>query len=71
MELRCEHKLFGFLIDSGVLEVKCNSAFCGHEPGVVVLHRFSTKDGSLIETLRFKDTPKIKEEEHDTSVRNS
>lgn len=62
MELRCEHKLVGVLTDDGVLEVKCNSRFCGHEPGVVVIHRFSVEDGKLIETKRYKDTPVITKE---------
>ena len=59
MELRCEHKLHGILISSGVLEVKCSSTLCGKKPGVVVLHRFDTNTGDLLETRRFKDTPSI------------
>lgn len=58
MELRCEHKMYGRLVD-GLLEVKCGSAFCGKEPGVVVLHQFDVETGELVKTLRFKDTPKI------------
>lgn len=57
-ELRCEHKLHGILVEPEVLEVKCRSALCGG-PGVVVLHRFDTRDGRLIETKRFRDTPSL------------
>lgn len=60
MELRCEHKMHGILMDNGLLEVKCSSAFCGSKPGVVVLHRFDVKTGMLVETKKYKDTPKIK-----------
>lgn len=54
-DLRCDNGiLFGRLTD-GVVEVKCRSSFCGHERGVVVIHRFSTLTGDLLETLRFRD----------------
>lgn len=62
MELRCRNKMFGVIVQpaaGGVLEIKCNSDFCGAQPGVVVLHRFSTADGRLISTSRFRDTPTI------------
>lgn len=59
MELRCDHKMHGILTDTGLLEVKCNSAFCGSRPGVVVLHRFDVESGVLVETKKYKDTPKI------------
>jgi len=59
MELRCSNGiLFGFLDTQGkipVIEVKCRSRRCGHEPGAVVLHRFSVYTGDLLETKRFKD----------------
>lgn len=58
-EIRCDFKLHGILISDGVLEVKCSSALCGKKPGVVVLHRFDVHTGNLIETKKFKDTPKI------------
>jgi hypothetical protein len=47
------------LRDGEIFEVKCDSRFCGAEPGVVVLHQFSTKTGELVGTQRYKDTPKI------------
>lgn len=55
MELRCPHKLHGMLVSDEVLEVKCDSKFCGHEPGVVVLHRFDVRTGELIETKTYKN----------------
>lgn len=57
MELRCDHKLHGH-IDGDVLEVGCQSRFCGKRPGVVVVHLFSVSTGKLIETRRFKDPVK-------------
>lgn len=62
MDLRCENKLHGHLDDS-VIEVKCNSRFCGAGGGVVVLHRFDATNGTLIETLTFRDTSR-KETQH-------
>lgn len=56
-QLRCASKLHGNL-DKGFLEVKCSSRFCGAQPGVVIIHRFSADDGAFIETLRFKDPMK-------------
>jgi hypothetical protein len=77
MELRCEHKLHGIVSD-GLVEVKCKSALCGHKPGVVVIHRFDPFNGELVETKRYKDTPKINKEgktdewrKRSTSVRHS
>jgi hypothetical protein len=58
VEIRCQNKLHGILIEHGVLEVKCDSGFCGAGNGVVVFHRFSMATGELIETKRYKDTPK-------------
>lgn len=55
MELRCSSKLHGILRDDGTIEVKCDSKFCGHAPGVVVLHRFNAQTGELVETLNFKN----------------
>lgn len=55
MEIRCENGIkFGDLVD-GVLEVKCRSARCGHQPGQIVIHRFSALTGEALETRRFKD----------------
>lgn len=62
MDLRCEAKKHGEIGD-GVVEIKCSSRFCGAGPGVVVLHRFSTATGELMETRRFKD-PNRKERSH-------
>jgi hypothetical protein len=54
MELRCKSKKHAELDDS-VIEVKCDSRFCGARAGVVVLHRFDASTGELKETLQFKD----------------
>lgn len=55
VELRCLAKKHGELDDFNVLEVKCNSKFCGAEPGIIILHRFSTVTGKLLSTEKFKD----------------
>jgi hypothetical protein len=55
MELRCPHKLHGMVIAADVVEFKCDSKFCGHTSGVVVLHRFSVNTGELLETKVFKN----------------
>lgn len=59
MELRCGSKMHGRLIEGGLFEVSCGSAFCGKKPGVVVLHRFNVQTGELVETLKYKDTPTV------------
>lgn len=56
MDLRCAAKLHGVLDeDTGILEVKCSSRFCGAGPGVVVLHRWDTRNNEPLDTQRFKD----------------
>ena len=60
IDLRCEAKKHGVLIDDDTVEIKCNSRWCGAKPGTVVLHRFSSKTGELLETLRYAD-PIVKE----------
>lgn len=60
MEFRCDSKKFGELTEEGQLEVKCPSKFCGAAPGVVVLHRFDSVTGILVETKRFRDPVPVK-----------
>jgi len=57
MELRCQKKLHG-KIDGNVIELGCQSRFCGKRPGLVVLHRFNVQTGELIDTRRFADPVK-------------
>jgi len=54
-ELRCENSILHGILKDGVLEVKCRSARCGAHRGSVVIHRFSTHTGSLLETKVYKD----------------
>lgn len=56
-DLRCESKKHGVLIEegSGLLEIKCDSRFCGNAPGIVVLHRFDLATGELVETKRYRE----------------
>lgn len=78
IELRCGKRLHGVLTDDGVLEVACRSALCGHEPGVLVIHRFDVSTGEFLDTKRYKDATEVlnRKEQGDalgqcTSVRNS
>lgn len=53
-ELRCrQRKLFG-IVDAGVLEVRCQSKFCG-QPGVVVIHRFDLLTGEMLDDKLYRD----------------
>lgn len=58
MDIRCPSKKHGELIEPGLVEVKCDSKFCGAEPGVSVIHRFDTITGKMLDTLKFKDPRK-------------
>ena len=59
MELRCSNGILFGILDEGFVEVKCRSRRCGSEPGVVVIHRFSTVTGLLLQTLKFRDPSQI------------
>lgn len=59
MDLRCSSKKHGELHDA-VVEVKCDSRYCGAGPGVVVIHRFDATTGELVETRWFKNPRKEK-----------
>lgn len=62
-ELRCDNGiLFGNLVN-GLIEVKCRSSRCGHERGVVVIHRFDAQTGTLVGTQQFKDPNRRKDGE--------
>lgn len=54
-QLRCDNKMHGVIVEDGVLEIKCDSRFCGAGPGIIVLHRFDTTTGELLGTNRFKN----------------
>lgn len=53
MELRCDHKKHGELIE-GVLEIKCSSRFCG-QAGTVIIHRWDALTGERLPDRRFAD----------------
>jgi len=54
MDLRCPSTLQGVVTD-GVLEIKCRNNRCGARSGVVVLHRWDTTTGELLDTKTFRD----------------
>ena len=55
MDLRCDAKLHAIVVDEDVVEVKCDSRFCGASKETAVLHRFNVKTGEMVQTLRFKN----------------
>ncbi len=67
MDLRCDSKKHGVLLDSGLIEVKCDSKFCGHGAGVTVLHRFDAMTGELVDTHMYKDPRKDKSDATDSN----
>lgn len=70
MDLRCPNGIKFGEINSDFIEVKCRSKRCGAKPGVVVIHRFS-HEGSLTQTLRFKDPMYGKENNGNASLRSA
>lgn len=66
IELRCPNKKFGELVqpssDEGRIEVRCASSWCRNGGnGVVIVHTFSTRDGSLLWTDRYREPTSTKE----------
>lgn len=62
VDLRCASRLHGVLVRQGVLEVRCQSRFCGKRKGVVILHQFELDTGKLIDTKEYKDIELKREE---------
>lgn len=61
MDLRCQAKKWGEVWDaSGLLDIKCNSRFCGAGKGIIVLHRFDLETGEMVSTQRFQAPPNRK-----------
>lgn len=58
MDLRCDSKKHGEVHEPAVIEIKCDSRFCGARRGVVVIHRFDTTTGKLIGTSQFRNPRK-------------
>lgn len=55
-DLRCASKKHAVLVeeaDKGILEIKCDSRFCGAQPGAIVLHRFDLKTGEMSDTKKY------------------
>lgn len=77
IELRCDNGIMFGVIKDGILEVKCRSRRCGHEAGVVVIHRFDLSTGEPQGTLKFKDPANMKgvsndgTRSHRTSLRSA
>lgn len=70
-EVRCDNGILFGTIEDRVLEVKCRSNRCGHERGVVVIHRFDLETGKLLETRKFKSPNSTREEAGGNDIRNT
>lgn len=56
MELRCDHGiLHGTIGEFGLIEFRCRSKRCGHEPGVIVIHKFNVLTGQMVQTSLFAE----------------
>lgn len=53
-ELRCAAKKHANVIGDNIVEIKCNSRFCGAKRGVIVLHSFDLRTDELLDTKKFK-----------------
>ena len=76
MDLACPAKKHGVVIEpgNGVVEIACNSRFCGSVAGVTVLHRFDISTGTLVETKQYKNPRKGKQDathHHPAAVRSA
>ena len=59
VDLRCSSKKHAILIlDKNLIEIKCDSRFCGAQRGVVILHRFDLGTGEMTQTMQFKSPGK-------------
>lgn len=57
-DLRCSSKKHGVILDDRLLEIKCDSRFCGAGQGNIVLHLFSVDTGELVKTVQYKNPKK-------------
>lgn len=74
MDIRCPSKKHGELVEPLILEIKCNSRFCGAVDGAVVLHQFDASSGELVKTRIFKDPqkgPQDASHHHGSAVRSA
>ena len=57
MELRCPAKKHGEVVIPGdaVIDIACDSRFCGKVAGVTVLHRFDLRTGALQGTRKYRN----------------
>ena len=53
-ELRCPSRLHGVLKDR-LIEVKCNSKFCGADRETIVFHYFNPATGAIVKTVKYKN----------------
>lgn len=62
MELRCAAKKHGEMVTpgSGILEVSCDSRFCGKRNGVTVRHQFDLTTGQLVDTRKYNTNVRSK-----------
>lgn len=68
-DLACPHRGRHAVLypEENVVEIKCDRKFCGAGLGRVVLHRWSTTTGEPLDTLRFAEPPRRKEQRYGTA----
>lgn len=69
-ELRCNAKKHGVLLDD-VIEVKCDSRFCGAKPGAIILHQFSRETGELVRTNEYREVTSHGSDHNPAAVRTA
>lgn len=70
-EIRCGNGILFGVIEGRTFEVKCRSRRCGHEAGVVIIHRFDLLTGDLVGTSKFRDPNNRKDEDHASRQQSS
>ena len=55
MDLRCTSKKHAVIPEDGLVEIKCDSRFCGAKQGNIVLHTFDAHTGELIKTSEYRN----------------
>lgn len=53
VDLRCVRKHAE--LNDGLIEIRCRSVHCGFRAGILVIHKFDSLTGELLETNRFRD----------------
>lgn len=66
VDLKCPHRARHAVLypEENFVEMKCDRSHCGAGRGRVVLHRWNLTTGEPMETLRFAEPPRRKEQRY-------